>query len=297
MNKKISLIGAGQIGGTLALLCLQKKLGDVVLFDISEDTAKGKALDLLQASSVANFKNTIKPTSNYKDIKNSDLIIITAGSPRKPGMSRTDLLEINNNVMKQVGEAIKKYSPKAFVICITNPLDTMVSQLYKYSGVPSNMIAGMAGVLDSSRFKFLLSKEFNVSTSQIQAYVLGGHGDSMVPLINLSNIAGRSLKDLLDQKKISKNKLDKIIEKVRSGGAEIVKLLKTGSAFYAPAYSAIEMAESFLFNLNKLLPMCVMIKNKEFNINYQMFVGVIAKIGGSGVSEILDINLSNSEEG
>ena len=246
MRKKISLIGAGQIGGTLAHLIALRELGDVVLFDVAEGIAKGKALDIAQSSSVDGFNVEIKGTNNYEDTKNSDVIIITAGVPRKPGMTRDDLLGINLKIIKQVAEGIKNSSPKAFVICITNPLDVIVMALQKYSGLPKNMVVGMAGILDTSRFKYFLSQELKVPVKKIDSLVLGGHGDTMVSMLNHTKVDGVNIVDLIKNNKIKKETLEKIVERTKNGGAEIVKLLEKGSAFYAPAASGVEMAESYL---------------------------------------------------
>lgn len=295
-RKKIALIGAGQIGGTLALLSLMKNLGDVVLFDITASMAQGKALDLAQCGPIMGFDATVTGTDDYKDIKDSDVVIVTAGVPRKPGMSRDDLLEINAKVMKSVGEGINKYCPNAFVICITNPLDVMVRVLQDYSKSPDNLIVGMAGVLDSSRFRTFLAWEFGVSVNQVNAYVLGGHGDSMVPLTNLSNIAGVSLNQLVKQGKISQSRLDEIVDRTRKGGGEIVSLLKNGSAFYAPAASAIEMAESYLLDKKRILPCAAKLTKGQYGISEPIFAGVPAKIGKNGIEEVIEIELSDAEK-
>ena len=257
MTKKISLIGAGQIGGTLAHLIALKELGDIVLFDVAEGLAKGKALDIAQSSGVSGFNIDLKGTNNYEDTKNSDVIIITAGIPRKPGMTRDDLLSTNLKIIKQVADGIKQNSPNAFVICITNPLDVIVMALQKYSGLPTNKVVGMAGILDTSRFKYFLSQELKVPIKKINSIVLGGHGDTMVPIPNQTLVNGKSLTNLLDEKKISQSKLDSIIDRTRKGGAEIVKLLEKGSAFYAPAVSGIDMAESYIKDLKKLYLRCL----------------------------------------
>jgi malate dehydrogenase len=289
MRKKITLIGAGQIGGTLAHLITIKELGDVVLFDVAEGVAKGKALDIAQSTSVDGFNINLIGTSSYEDIKNSDVIIITAGIPRKPGMTRDDLLETNLKIIKQVAEGIKKNSPNAFVICITNPLDVIVMALQKYSGLPTNKIVGMAGILDSSRFKYFLSQELKVLVKNINSLVLGGHGDTMVPMLDHTTVNGESLKKL-----ISKEKLDKIIDRTRKGGGEINKLLEKGSAFYAPATAGVEMAESYIKNLKKTLP-CAAYLNGEYGIK-NLYAGVPVKIGKNGVEEIIKIDLSEEEE-
>ena len=292
-RKKIALIGGGQIGGTLAHLAGLKELGDVVIFDIIKGIPQGKALDLAEASPVSSSNIDLKGSNHYSAIKDSDVVIVTAGVPRKPGMSRDDLLSINLKVMSDVGAGIKKYAPKAFVICITNPLDAMVWALQKFSGVSPNMIVGMAGVLDSARFRYFLSKEFNVSVEDVTAFVLGGHGDSMVPLSRYSTVAGIPLPDLIKMGWTSKNKLDEIIQRTRDGGAEIVGLLKTGSAFYAPAASAIEMAESYLKDEKRVLP-CAAYLSGQYKIN-DMYVGVPVVIGEKGVERILEIELNKSE--
>ena len=254
MKKKITLIGAGQIGGTLAHLLALKELGDIVLFDVAEGIAKGKALDIAQSSPVSGFNINLSGTSDYNDTKSSDVIIITAGVPRKPGMTRDDLLGINLKIIKQVAEGIKKTSPNAFVICITNPLDVIVMALQKYSGFPKNKIVGMAGILDSSRFIYFLSQELKLPVQKIKSFVLGGHGDSMVAMLNSTTIDGKKINDLVEEGKIKQEKLMQIIERTKKGGAEIVKYLEKGSAFYAPAASGVEMAESYLKDLKKQLP-------------------------------------------
>jgi len=295
-RKKIALIGAGNIGGTLAHLALLKKLGDVVLFDIAEGIPQGKALDLAQCGPIEGYDAKVIGTNDYKDIHNADVVIVTAGIARKPGMSRDDLLAINTKVMKDVGVGIKQQCPKAFVICITNPLDVMVKILQDASGVPDNMIVGMAGVLDSARFRTFLAWEFNVSVNQVQAYVLGGHGDSMVPLIGMSNIAGVTLADLVKQKKITQEKLDEIVKRTRNGGGEIVALLKTGSAFYAPATAAIEMAESYLLDKKAILPCAAKLKTGQYGVKQPLFVGAPAKIGAKGVEQIIEVILTEAEQ-
>lgn len=295
-RKKISLIGSGNIGSTLAHLALLKKLGDVVLFDIIEDMPSGKALDLAQCGPIEGFDFNVTGTSSYEDIEDSDVIIVTAGVPRKPGMSRDDLLEINGKVMKSVGENIKKYSPNAFVICITNPLDVMVGVLQYYSDIPDNMIVGMAGVLDSARFRTFLAWKFSVSVNDINAFVLGGHGDSMVPLTKLSNISGITLDNLIKLGKISKSELDLIVDRTKKGGGEIVSLLKTGSAYYAPATSAILMAESYLLDKKRILPCAAKLINGEYGVSEPIFVGVPVKIGSNGIEEILELSLTDEEK-
>ena len=289
MKKKISLIGAGQIGGTLAHLISIKELGDVVLFDVAEGLAKGKALDIAQSTSVDGLNINLTGTSNYEDTKNSDVIIITAGVPRKPGMSRDDLLETNLKIIKQVGEGIKKTSPNAFVICITNPLDVIVMALQKYSGLPTNKVVGMAGNLDSSRFKYFLSQELKVPVKNVESLVLGGHGDTMVPMPNHTKINGESLNKL-----IQKEKLDKIIDRTRKGGGEIGKLLKKASAFYAPATAGIEMAESYIKDLKKTLPCAAYLKG-EYGVK-NLYAGVPVIIGKQGVEKVVELNLDENEK-
>ena len=289
MKKKISLIGAGAIGGTLAHLISIKELGDVILFDINEGIAKGKALDIAQSTSVSGSSINLTGTNNYEDTKNSDVIIITAGIPRKPGMSRDDLLETNLKIIKQVAEGIKKNSPKAFVICITNPLDVMVMAFQKYSGLPTSKVVGMAGILDTSRFKYFLSQELNVPTKDINTLVLGGHGDTMVPMPNQTTVKGKPLKEL-----IKRDRLDSIIERTRKGGAEIIKFLQKGSAFYAPAASGVEMAESYIKNLKKTLP-CAAYLNGEYGVK-NLYAGVPVVIGANGVEKILEIELEEKEK-
>jgi malate dehydrogenase len=294
MRKKISLIGAGQIGGTLAHLISTEELADVVLFDVVEGMAKGKALDIAQSTSVDGFDVNLVGTSNYDDTKNSDVIIITAGVPRKPGMSRDDLLGINLKIIKQVAEGIAKTSPNAFVICITNPLDVIVMALQKYSGLPTSKVVGMAGILDSSRFKYFLSQEFKTPTKNINTLVLGGHGDTMVPLPNHTTVNGKSLKQLVTENKITKEKLDAIINRTRKGGAEIIKFLEKGSAFYAPAAAGVEMAKSYIKNLKKTLP-CAAYLNGEYGFK-NLYAGVPAVIGGQGVEKVVEIKLEEKEK-
>ena len=293
MRKKISLIGAGQIGGTLAHLIALKELADVVLFDVAEGLAKGKALDIAQSSSVDGFNVNISGTSNYEDTKNSDVIIITAGVPRKPGMTRDDLLGINLKIIKQVAEGVKKTSPNAFVICITNPLDVIVMALQKYTGLPKNMVIGMAGILDTSRFKYFLSQEMKVPVKNIESLVLGGHGDTMVSMLNHTTVEGIAVLDLVKEGKLDKKTLENIVQRTKSGGAEIVKLLEKGSAFYAPAASGVEMAESYLKDLKKQLP-CAAYLNGEYGIK-DLYAGVPVVIGKMGIEKVVEINL-NSEE-
>ena len=293
--KKISLIGAGQIGGTLAHLIGLKELADeVVVFDIASGIAKGKALDISQSSSVDGFNVKFSGTDNYEDIKNSDVIIITAGVPRKPGMSRDDLLGINLKIIKQVAEGIKKNSPEAFVICITNPLDVMVMAFQKYSNLPEKKVVGMAGILDSSRFKLFLSLELNVPVKEIETMVMGGHGDTMVPLPRLTKVSGKPLLDLVKEGKISPEKLESINQRTRDGGAEIIKFLEKGSAFYAPAASGVEMASSYLRDEKKLLP-CAAYLGGEYGIK-GLYAGVPVIIGKNGVEKIDDINLNEKEK-
>ena len=294
MKKKISLIGAGQIGGTLAHLIALKELGDVVLFDVAEGIAKGKALDIAQSSGVDKFNVSLIGTNKYEDIKDSDVIIITAGVPRKPGMSRDDLLGTNLKIIKQVAEGIKKNSPKAFVICITNPLDIIVMALQKYSGLPKNMVVGMAGILDTSRFKYFLSSEFKVPIKKIESLILGGHGDTMVAMVNHTKIDGKPLSEFLNEGKIKKERVEEIVNRTKKGGAEIVKLLEKGSAFYAPAASGVEMAESFLKNQKKELP-CAAYLNGQYGVK-DLYVGVPVVIGSKGVEKVIEIKLNNDEK-
>ena len=294
MRKKIALVGAGNIGGTLAHLIGLKELGDVVLLDISDGFPKGKSLDLAQSSSIENFEANFKGTSNYKEIKNSDVVIVTAGFPRKPGMTRDDLVEKNSSIIQNVGRNIKKYCPKAFVICITNPLDAMVSILQRSSGLKTNMCVGMAGVLDSARLKYFLSKEFNVSAEDINAFVLGGHGDTMVPIIRYASVSGIPIPELIKMKWSSQKKINDIIQRTRDGGGEIGKLMKTASAYYAPASSAIQMAESFLKNHKRILP-CAAYLNGEYGVQ-GLYVGVPVIIGNKGVEKIIELKLTSKEK-
>ncbi len=294
MRKKITLIGAGQIGGTLAHLIALKELADVVLFDVAAGIAKGKALDIAQSSPVNGFNVNLSGTDNYEDTKNSDVIIITAGVPRKPGMTRDDLLGINLKIIKQVAEGIKKSSPNAFVICITNPLDVIVMALQKYSGLPKNKIVGMAGILDSSRFIYFLSQELKVPVKKIKSFVLGGHGDSMVAMLESTEVEGKKINDLVKEGKLTKNRLDQIVDRTKKGGAEIVKYLEKGSAFYAPAASGVEMAECYLKDLKKQLP-CAAHLNGEYGFK-DIYAGVPVIIGSNGVEKIIEINLSESEK-
>ncbi|MFL2930234.1 MAG: malate dehydrogenase [Candidatus Micropelagos sp.] len=292
-RKKIALIGGGQIGGTLAHLAGLKELGDVVIFDIVDGVPQGKALDLVQSSTVSHFDADLKGTKSYAAIKGADVVIVTAGIPRKPGMSRDDLLSINLKVMSQVGEGIKKYAPKAFVICITNPLDAMVWALQKACGLPKNMVVGMAGVLDSARFRYFLADEMNVSVKDVTAFVLGGHGDTMVPSVRYSTVAGIPLPDLVKMKWITQKKVDEIVQRTRDGGAEIVALLKNGSAFYAPAAAAIEMAESYMKDQKRVLP-CAAHLNGQYG-QKGLYVGVPVVIGAKGVEKIVEIKLDAGE--
>ena len=293
--KKISLIGAGQIGGTLAhLIGLKELVNEVVLFDVASGVAKGKALDIAQSSSVDGFNVKFSGTDNYQDIKDSDVIIITAGVPRKPGMSRDDLLNINLKIIKQVAEGIKKHSPNAFVICITNPLDVIVMAFQKYSNLPKNKVVGMAGILDSSRFKLFLSLELNVPVKEIKAMVMGGHGDTMVPLPRLTKVSGKPLLDLVKEGQITSEKLESINQRTRDGGAEIVKYLEKGSAFYAPAASGVEMASAYLNDEKKILP-CAAYLSGEYGID-GLYAGVPVVIGKNGVEKIENINLDEKEK-
>ena len=294
MRKKITLIGAGQIGGTLAHLIAMKELADVVLFDVAAGIAKGKALDIAQSSPVEGFNVNLSGTNNYEDTKNSDVIIITAGVPRKPGMTRDDLLGINLKIIKEVAEGIKKTSPNAFVICITNPLDVIVMALQKYSGLPKNKVVGMAGILDSSRFIYFLSQEFRVPVQKIKSFVLGGHGDSMVAMLESTEVEGKKITDLIKEGKISKERLDQIVDRTKKGGAEIVKYLEKGSAFYAPAASGVEMAECYIKDLKKQLP-CAVYLNGEYGTK-DIYAGVPVIIGSSGVEKIIELNLSSIEK-
>ena len=292
-RNKIALIGAGQIGGTLAHLIGLKQLGDVVLFDIAEGVPQGKALDLAQSSPVEGFDAKITGTNAYEAIEGADVCIVTAGVPRKPGMSRDDLLGINLKVMDQVGAGMKKYAPNAFVICITNPLDAMVWALQKSCGLPKNMVVGMAGVLDSARFRYFLADEFNVSVEDVSAFVLGGHGDTMVPMARYSTVAGIPLPDLIKMGWTTQARVDEIVKRTRNGGAEIVNLLKTGSAFYAPASSAIAMAESYLQDKKRVLP-CAAWLNGEYGVK-ELYVGVPVVIGAKGVERIVELELTGAE--
>ncbi len=290
---KIALIGSGQIGGTLAHLIGLRELGDVVMFDIAEGIPQGKSLDIAQSSPVDGFDSRMSGTNSYDAIEGASVCIVTAGVPRKPGMSRDDLLGINLKVMEQVGNGLRKYAPNAFVICITNPLDAMVWALQKYSGLPRNMVVGMAGVLDSARFRYFLADEFNVSVEDVTAFVLGGHGDTMVPLTRYSTVAGIPLPDLIKMGWTTEKRLDDIVVRTRNGGAEIVNLLKTGSAFYAPASSAIAMAESYLKDKKRVLP-CAAWLSGEYGVK-DMYVGVPVVIGSKGVERVVEIDLTSGE--
>ena len=293
MRKKITLIGAGQIGGTLAHLIALKGLGDVVMFDVASGLAKGKALDIAQSSPIDKFEINLIGTDNYEDTKNSDVIIITAGVPRKPGMTRDDLLGINLKIIKQVAKGIKETSPNAFVICITNPLDVIVMALQKYSGLPKNKVIGMAGILDSSRFIYFLSQELKISPNKIKSFVLGGHGDSMVAMLNHTFVDGKKINQLVKDGVIKEDKLNQIVERTKKGGAEIVKFLEKGSAFYAPAASGVEMAECYLNDLKKQLP-CAAYLNGEYGTK-DIYAGVPVIIGSGGVEKIIELNLSSEE--
>ncbi|HEY1708932.1 MAG TPA: malate dehydrogenase [Rhizomicrobium sp.] len=293
-RKKIALIGGGQIGGTLAHLAASKELGDVVLFDIMEGLPQGKALDLAQSGPIEGFDAKLKGTNSYADIAGADVVIVTAGVPRKPGMSRDDLLGINLKVMAAVGEGIKANAPDAFVVCITNPLDAMVWALRQFSGLPHEKVVGMAGVLDSARFRHFLAEELNVSVEDVSAFVLGGHGDTMVPMPRFSTVAGIPLPELVKMGWIKQEKLDQIVQRTRDGGAEIVALLKTGSAFYAPATAAIEMAQSYLRDKKRVLPVAAYV-NGSYGIK-DLYVGVPAVIGEKGVERIVELELTADEK-
>jgi len=293
-RNKIALIGAGHIGGTLAHLAGLKELGDIVLFDIVDGVPQGKALDLAQASPVAGFDAALAGASDYSAIKGADVVIVTAGVPRQPGMSRDDLLSVNLGVMSKVGEGVKQYAPDAFVICITNPLDVMVWALQKISGLPANRVVGMAGVLDSSRFRYFLAEEFKVSVEDVSAFVLGGHGDDMAPSVRYSTVAGVPLPDLIAMGWTTQERVDAIVERTRKGGGEIVGLLKTGSAFYAPATAAIAMAESYLKDKRRVLP-CAAHLSGEYGVK-DLYVGVPAIIGANGIEKVMEIKLDATEK-
>jgi malate dehydrogenase len=289
-RKKIALIGAGMIGGTLAHLAAMRELGDIVLFDIVEGVPEGKALDIAEAGPIDDFDAKLKGTSDYADIAGADVCIVTAGVPRKPGMSRDDLLGINLKVMKAVGEGLRKHAPNAFVICITNPLDAMVWALREFSGLPHNMVVGMAGVLDSARFRHFLAEEFGVSVEDVTAFVLGGHGDTMVPVVEYSTVAGIPIPDLVKMGWTTQDKVDAIVKRTRGGGGEIVALLKTGSAYYAPATSAIAMAEAFLKDKKRVLP-CAAHLSGQYGVN-DLYVGVPCVLGAGGVERVIEIELN-----
>jgi malate dehydrogenase len=294
-RNKIALIGSGQIGGTLALLIGLKELGDVVMFDVAEGVPQGKSLDLVQASPVEGFDAKFAGANSYEATEGASVCIVTAGVPRKPGMSRDDLLSINLKVMEQVGAGLKKYAPNAFVVCITNPLDAMVWALQKCCGLPKNMVVGMAGVLDSARFRYFLADEFNVSVEDVTGFVLGGHGDTMVPLVRYSTVAGIPLPDLVKMGWTTQARIEQIVDRTRNGGGEIVSLLKTGSAFYAPASSAIAMAESFLRDKKRVLP-CAAWLNGEYNVK-DLYVGVPVVIGAKGVERVVEVEFNSAERG
>ena len=292
-RNRIALIGGGQIGGTLAHLAGIRELGEVILFDIVDGIPQGKSLDLSQSAPLEGFDAKFKGVNEYAEIKDSDVVIVTAGVPRKPGMSRDDLLEINLKVMEQVGAGLRKYAPDAFVICVTNPLDAMVWALQKTSGLPRNKVVGMAGVLDSARFRYFLAEEFDVSVKDVSAMVLGGHGDTMVPLIRYSTVAGIPLPDLVRMRWITQRRLDEIVQRTRDGGAEIVGLLKTGSAYYAPATAALEMAEAYLKNKKRVLP-CAAYLNGEYGVK-GLYAGVPIVISAKGVERVIELELTSSE--
>ena len=294
MRKKIALVGAGNIGGTLAHLIGLKELGDIILIDVADGMPQGKALDLAQSSTIESFNASIKGSTNYKEMKNADVVIVTAGFQRRPGMTRDDLVEKNSSIVQQVGKGIKKYCPKAFVICITNPLDAMVSILQKHAGLKTNMCVGMAGVLDSARLKYFLSNEFGVSVQDVNAFVLGGHGDTMVPLIRYSTVSGIPVPELIKLKWTSKKRINAIIERTRDGGGEIGRLMKTASAFYAPASSAIAMAESYLKDSKRVLS-CAAYLNGEYGVK-GLYVGVPVIIGCKGVEKIVELKLTSLEK-
>ena len=291
---RVALIGAGQIGGTLAHLIALKELGDVVMFDVVEGVPEGKALDIAEAGPIGRFDLALAGTSAYASIKGADVCIVTAGVPRKPGMSRDDLLEVNLEVMGQVGAGIKKYAPKAFVICVTNPLDAMVWALQRFCGLPKDMVVGMAGVLDSARLRYFLAAEFNVSVEDVTAFVLGGHGDTMVPLIRYSSVAGIPLTDLISMGWTTRKRVDEIVQRTRDGGAEIISLLRSGSAFYAPAHSAVAMAESYLKDKKRVMPCAASLKG-EYGVR-DRYIGVPVVIGAKGVERIIEVGLNKAEQ-
>ena len=293
-RNKIALIGSGNIGGTLALLAGLKELGDIVLFDIMEGIPDGKALDIVEASPIERFDSNVEGGSDYSILKDADVVIVTAGIARKPGMSRDDLVEINTKVMHQVGDGIKRYCPNSFVICITNPLDAMVGVLQRVSGLPTSHVVGMAGVLDSARFRYFLAEEFKVSVQDVSAFVLGGHGDTMVPLIRYSTVSGIPVPDLIKMGWSTEERINQIVQRTRDGGAEIVGLLKTGSAFYAPASSAIEMADAYLKDKKRVLP-CAAYVSGKYDLD-GLYVGVPVIIGCNGVERIIEIKLNSDEK-
>ena len=293
-RNKIALIGSGNIGGTLALLAGLKELGDIVLFDIMEGIPDGKALDIVEASPIERFDSNVEGGSDYSILKDADVVIVTAGVARKPGMSRDDLVEINTKVMHQVGDGIKRYCPNSFVICITNPLDAMVGVLQRVSGLPTSHVVGMAGVLDSARFRYFLAEEFKVSVQDVSAFVLGGHGDTMVPLIRYSTVSGIPVPDLIKMGWSTEERINQIVQRTRDGGAEIVGLLKTGSAFYAPASSAIEMADAYLKDKKRVLP-CAAYVSGKYDLD-GLYVGVPVIIGSNGVERIIEIKLNSDEK-
>ncbi|MGI8725515.1 MAG: malate dehydrogenase [Methyloceanibacter sp.] len=293
-RSRIALIGGGQIGGTLAHLAGIRELGEIIIFDVVDGMPQGKALDLSQSAPVEGFSAKFRGVNEYAEIKDADVVIVTAGVPRKPGMSRDDLIEINLKVMEQVGAGLRKYAPEAFVICVTNPLDAMVWALQKTSGLPRNKVVGMAGVLDAARFRLFLSEEFDVSPEDVTALVLGGHGDTMVPLVRYSTVAGIPLTDLVRMRWITQKRLDEIVQRTRDGGAEIVGLLKTGSAFYAPAAAALEMAESYLKNKKRVLP-CAAYLNGEYGVK-GLYAGVPVVISAKGVERVVEIELTSAEQ-
>jgi len=295
-KKKIAIIGSGNIGGTIAQLILFKKLGNIILFDIIQGKSQGKALDLLQCSPIEEFNNTIIGSNDYSDIQGSDIVVVTAGITRKPGMNRNDLLLYNGNIIKNIGEKIRKYAPNAFVICITNPLDTMVSLLQHFSQISDKKIVGMAGILDTARFRTFLSLEFHISITQIHAYVLGGHGDTMVPLISSTNIAGQSLNNLIKKGIISRKKIDNIITRTKKGGGEIINFLKKGSAFYAPSSATVQIIESYLEDKKYILPCSAKIRKGEYGIKNKLFFGVPICIGSKGIEQIIEIPLNKQEK-
>lgn len=295
-RKKIALVGSGNIGGTLAHLIGLKELGDVVMFDIADGIPQGKGLDIAESTPVEGVNARYSGANDYSAIAGADVVIVTAGVPRKPGMSRDDLVAINLKVMAAVGEGIKNNCPNAFVICITNPLDVMVWALQHYSGLPANKIVGMAGVLDSARFRYFLSEEFNVSVEDVTAFVLGGHGDTMVPLVRYSTVAGIPLPDLIKMGWTTQEKLDQIVQRTRDGGAEIVNLLKTGSAYYAPAASGVAMAEAYLKDQKRVMPVATLVKGGTFGQPDDVFVGVPVVIGENGVERVVEIELSADEQ-